>query len=154
MSTLYVKSTALIAFLILLLIIVPGPTAEAGFFDRIKAIYNTPAKISELEQQYLDAKQALVEQQEKLAESLRAAEEYARVQQELMDQNEQLIAQNASLQAEMEQMQQQKKSLVSRLINLAIIIAVIIAAYIISVRLWRYTAWRKQRKAVQRGISG
>lgn len=154
MPTIIAKLTALIAFLILLLIVIPGPIAEAGFFDRIKAIYNTPEKISELEQQYLDAKQALVEQQEKLAESLRAAEEYAKVQQELMDQNEQLSAQNASLQAEIEQMQQQKKSFVSRLINIGIIVAVIIAAYILSVRLWRYTTWRKQRKAVQRGISG
>lgn len=154
MPTIIAKLTALIAFLILLLIVIPGPTAEAGFFDRIKDIYNTPEKISELEQQYLDAKQALVEQQEKLAESLRAAEEYARAQQELMDQNEQLSAQNASLQAEIEQIQQQKKSFVSRLINIGIIVAVIIAAYIISVRLWRYTTWRKQRKAVQRGISG
>lgn len=161
MPTTIVKLTALVCSLMVLFITVPGPTAEAGFFDRIKDIYNTPEKISELEQQYLEAKEALAEQQEQLAESVQAAEEYAQKQQELLEQNEQfrqqneqLIAQNTSLQTEMAQMQQQKKSFVRKLINTVIIFAAFIAAYIVSVRVWRYATWRKQRKASRRGIRG
>ena len=148
------KAFVLVCFLTIILNTMPQPTVHAGFFDRIKDIYNTPEKISELEQQYIEAK-------EQLEESAKAAADYAMKQQELMDQNErfrqqneQLIAQNASLQAEMEQMKQDRQSLVSKLINTVIILAAVFICYIASIRVWRYIVWRKQRSAGGRGISG
>lgn len=148
------KVLAIVCFLSFILISIPQPAAHAGFFDRIKDIYNTPEKISELEQQYLEAKEALAVQQQKLEESAKAAEEYALRQQELLAQNEQLIAQNAELQAEMERMKHDRQSLISKLINTVIVIAVIFVAYIVSIRVWRYLVWRKQRSAGGKGISG
>ncbi|NIK80262.1 putative O-linked N-acetylglucosamine transferase (SPINDLY family) [Paenibacillus castaneae] len=155
------KAIVLVCLLCIFCAASPYPTADAGFFDRIKDIYNTPEKISELESQYLDAKAALAEQQQQLEESLQAAEEYARQQQELLEQNEkfrlqneQLIAQNASLQAEVEKAKQDKQSFIRKFINTIIIIVAIFAAYIIALRVWRYLVWRKQTRAGRRGISG
>ncbi|MBB3150960.1 ABC-type multidrug transport system fused ATPase/permease subunit [Paenibacillus endophyticus] len=139
----------------------PQPAVHAGFFDRIKDIYNTPEKISELEQQYIEAKEELAAQQQKLVESAKAAEEYALKQQTLLEQNEQfrqqneqLIAQNADMQAEMARMKQERQSFVSKLIYTVVILAAVFAAYIISIRIWRYLVWRKQRGTRGRGISG
>lgn len=148
------KVLVLTSFLSFILIIIPQPSAHAGIFDRIKDIYNTPEKISELQQQYIEAKEALAEQQRQLEESARAAAEYALKQKELLAHNEQLIAQNAELQAEMNAMKQDKKSFISKLINAVIIIVVVFAAYIVSIRVWRYIVWRKQRSNGSRGISG
>src|SRR4030095_6193285 len=148
------KALVLLCFLSFILISIPQPIAHAGFFDRIKDIYNTPEKISELEQQYIEAKEALADQKQQLEESAKAAAEYALKQQQLQEQNEQLIAQNASLQAEMDRMKQDRQSLISKLINTVIIIAAVFVSYIASIRIWRYVVWRKQRSPGGRGISG
>lgn len=148
------KVLAIVCFLSFILIAIPQPAAHAGFFDRIKDIYNTPEKISELEQQYIEAKEALAVQQQKLEESAKAAEEYALRQQELLAQNEQLITQNADLQAEMDRMKHDRQSLISKLINTVIVIAVVLIAYIVSIRVWRYMVWRKQRSTGGKGIGG
>ncbi|WP_424767380.1 hypothetical protein [Paenibacillus sp. sgz302251] len=161
------KAIVLVCFFSILFIAAPYSTVHAGFFDRIKDIYNTPVKISELESQYLEAEAALAEQQEQLEQSRQAAEEFLLKQQELLEQNEkfrqqseqfrqqneQLIAQNASLQAEMEQMKQDRQSFISKLINTVIIIALLIIAYFVSLRVWRYIVWRKHRTAGRRGMS-
>jgi predicted PurR-regulated permease PerM len=148
------KALVLVCFLPFILITIPQPAAHAGFFDRIKDIYNTPEKINELEQQYIEAKQ-------QLEEAAQAAAEFAQKQQQLLEQNEQfrlqneqLIAQNASMQAEMERMKQDRQSLISKLINTVIIIVAVFISYIVSIRVWRYVVWRKQRSAGGRGISG
>jgi len=148
------KALVITSFLTLVLIIMPQPTVHAGIIDRIKDIYNTPEKISELQQQYIEATEALAEQQQQLEESAKAAAEYALKQKELLEQNNQLIAQNSELQAEMERMKEDKQSLISKLINTVIIIAAVFVAYIVSLRVWRYIVWRKQRSTGGRGISG
>jgi multidrug efflux pump subunit AcrA (membrane-fusion protein) len=148
------KALAITSFLSFILIIIPQPTVHAGLIDRIKDIYNTPEKISELQQQYIEATEALAQQQQQLEESAKAAAEYALKQKELLEQNNQLIAQNAELQAEMDRMKQDKQSFISKLINTVIIIAAVFVAYIVSLRVWRYVVWRKQRSTGGRGISG
>lgn len=155
------KALIFVCFLSFILISIPQPVAHAGFFDRIKDIYNTPEKISELEQQYIKAKEALADQQQQLEESAKTAEEYALKQQELLEQNEQfrqqneqLIVQNASMQTEMERMKQERQSFKSKLIYTVIIIIVVFVSYIVSIRVWRYVVWRKQRSTGGRGISG
>nr|MBC9200509.1 hypothetical protein [Paenibacillus sp. PL91] len=148
------KSLVLLCFLSFILIAIPQPAAHAGFFDRINDIYNTPKKIEELEQKYIEAQEAIAGHQQQLEESARVAAEYAQKQKELLEQNEQLIAQNASMQAEMERMKQERSSLVSKLINTVIIIVAVFIAYIVAIRVWRYVAWRKHRSTRGRGISG
>lgn len=138
------KTTVLLCFLFILTVSVSVTTANAGFFDRIQDIYNTPEKISELEQQYSEAKEALAEQQQKFLEQ----------NEQLRRQNEQLIEQNASLQTELAQIKQERQSFISKLINTVIIITVIMVSYLASIRVWRYLVWRKQRNSSQRGISG
>ncbi len=154
----------------MILIAAPQPAVHAGFFSQIRDIFKAPEKINELEQHYIEAKEELGAQQQKLEESAKAAEEYALKQQELFEQNEkfrqqneqlqkqneQLIAQNADMQAEMVRMKQEKQSFVSKLIYTFIIIAAVFAAYIVSIRVWRYLVWRKQRstRGRGRGISG
>lgn len=150
----FTKAIVLVCFLSIIFVATPSPTTHAGFFDRIKDIYNTPEKISELESQYLDAKAELVEQQQKLKESILAAEEAARKQDELMKQNEQLMQENANLQAQVEQAKNDKQSFINKLINTVIIIAILFVSYIVSIRVWRYLVWRKQSRSGRRGISG
>lgn len=148
------KALVITSFLSFILIIIPQPTVHAGLIDRIKDIYNTPEKISELQQQYIEATEALAEQQQQLEESAKAAAEYALKQKELLEQNNQLIAQNAELQAEMDRMKQDKQSFISKLINTVIIIAAVFVAYIVSLRVWRYVVWRKQRSTSSRDSKG
>ncbi|MCA0756087.1 hypothetical protein KP806_13605 [Paenibacillus sp. N4] len=145
----------------LLSVFIAAVPVNAGFFDRIKEIYNTPEKISELEAQYLEAKAALDEQQEELEQSRIAAEEYARKQQELAGQNEQyrlqneqLIARNAGLQSELERMKSDRESFTDMLFRIAAIVAALAAAYYVSLRLWRYSVWRRQRSDSGRSFGG
>ncbi|MBD2867897.1 hypothetical protein [Paenibacillus arenilitoris] len=148
----YWKAIITFAMMTIIAMTAASPVAEAGFFDRVKDIYNTPDKISELEAQYLEAQAALAEQQRQMEASLAEAE---RRQRELMQQNEQLMAQNASLQAEMEQMKQDRGAWITRLIQIGVIVAVLLIAYILSIRIWRYVVWRKQRAAAGgQGLGG
>ncbi|WP_156889713.1 hypothetical protein [Paenibacillus harenae] len=150
----FLKAVLTIVSFAFVFLSIPNPAVNAGFFDRMKDIYNTPEKISELESQYLEAKAALAEQQRQLEDSRRAAEQYARKQQELQAQNEQLLAQNASLQNELDQMKQDRASFVTKLIYTGIILTILIVSYILSIRIWRYVVWRKQRTAGGRGLNG
>ncbi|MDQ0112055.1 hypothetical protein [Paenibacillus harenae] len=154
-------TSALLIVLTLLTLSLPQPVAHAGMFDRIKDIYNTPEKLDELQQQYSDAQALLENQAEKLEQSLIVTEQLTQKQAELTEQNEQyrlqneeLLAQNSSLQAEMEQMKQQRQSLIGKLITTAVVIVSLIVLYLASVRIWRFAVWRKQRNAAARGISG
>lgn len=161
MKRFYYTSALLIVLTTLLTLSLPQPVAHAGMFDRIKDIYNTPEKLDELQQQYSDAQALLENQAEKLEQSLIVTEQLTQKQAELTEQNEhyrlqneELLAQNSSLQAEMEQMKQQRQSLISKLITTAVVIVSLIVLYFASLRIWRFAVWRKQRSAASRGISG
>ncbi|MHA7963964.1 hypothetical protein ACX93W_07455 [Paenibacillus sp. CAU 1782] len=164
-------------FMSFLFLIFPHQVAEAGMWSNIKGIFSAPAKIDALEQQYMDAKQQLEEQKEQFAESLlqveqnavkqaeqyaarqeEQAEQYAARQEELMQQNEQfrianeqLMEQNHSLIQEMEQIKQKQASFTQKLIHTVLIILILSTIYILSLRVWRFLVWRKQRQ-VGRGV--
>lgn len=141
----------------LLSVFIAAVPANAGFFDRIKEIYDTPEKISELEAQYLEAKAALAEQQEELEQSRIAAEQYARKQQELAEQNEQYRLQNERLiaqKSELERIKSDRKSLTDRLFRILAIAAALAAAYYVPLRLWRYSVWLRQRSDGGRSFGG
>ncbi len=148
-----------------LLFIAPSPS-QAGIIDRIKAIYSTPEKVDNLleqyelqyeqtKQQFEDTQKALTEQQQKYQESEKQVAEYVRQQQELLAINEQYRTDNEKLQnqntelsarlAFMEQEQASRKSLIRKLIIMAITVIGLILGYFALIRIWRYFVWRSQR---------
>ncbi|MEK4250896.1 hypothetical protein [Paenibacillus sp. FSL W7-1287] len=156
----HTKFIAAIMIIIFTLITTAEP-AEAGFFDRARDIYNVPDKIEELQQEYNKAKQVLDEQlaaqQEQLEQSRQQTEELLSRQHELQEsneyyrqQNEQyreqtnlLIAENENLLLKMEKMEQDRKAWYQRLVLLVSAMFLLILLYALSVRIWRYIAWRK-----------
>lgn len=158
--------TLTLSFMAFLFLFVPHQVAEAGMWSNIKDIFSAPAKINELEQQYTEAKQQLDEQKEQFTESLlqaeqnaaKQAEQYATRHEELMQRNEeyrktneQLMEQNSSLLQEIEQAKQKQASFAQKLMQTVIIILIMITAYLLSLRIWRFLVWRKQRQ-VGRGV--
>lgn len=163
---------AIILLMSLYLLLVPPAPSQAGIIDRIKAIYSTPEKVDDLleqyeeqyeqtkqqfekmKQQFEDTQKALTEQQQKVQESEQRIAEYARQQQELQDINEQYRSDNEKLQAQnselsrrlalMEQQQDDRKSLIRKLILMAITVIGLILGYFALIRIWRYLVWRKQ----------
>lgn len=140
-------------------------TAEAGFFDRMKDIYDIPDRVEEIQQQYEATKQVMesqiAEQRELLELSRQQAEELLLHQEQLQqsneyyrEQNEQyreqtkmLAEENQNLLLQMELMEQKRKSLFQKLvITIGTLIGLFIL-YALSVRVWRFVVWRKQRRS-------
>lgn len=160
-----------LASALILYVILPVSSAEAGVIDRIKDIYNTPDKIQQLEQQYLDTKVQLEatieEQKQQLDEAIDTAAKLNQQQQELLQQNkqiqqlnsqykqqnDQLAEQNAALLTELEQAKEQRKSVWDKLLQSALIAIALLAAYFISLRIWRFMNWRRHGRAAGRGLS-
>ncbi|MHA6482238.1 hypothetical protein ACX1C1_10110 [Paenibacillus sp. strain BS8-2] len=123
-------------------------TANAGVFDRIKDIYETPERLEELKESY-DASIKAVEGQ--LEESRRQAEELLQRQEELEQSNEtyrernELLAQeNERLVAQMDELEQNRQSAFQKAAVAVGVVVALIAVYAISVRIWRYLTWRRQ----------
>ncbi|WP_409345484.1 hypothetical protein [Paenibacillus sp. MBLB4367] len=129
--------------------------AEASVIDRIKDIYSAPEKVDELRKQYEDTIKSLEQQQQKLQEAQASMEKYAAEQRQLMEENnrfrqqkDELQAQNAQLTQRLEQLEQDKadkKSLYRRWMSLIITAVLLAAGYVLSIRVWRYAVWRRQR---------
>lgn len=136
---------AIISCVFMLFLLMPNPTAEASVFDRIKDIYNTPEKIDELQQQYTDAVSSLEEQKQQLEQSIQQQQELILQNEQYRLQNEQLMLENTKLVNEMELVKQDRDSFIRKLIYTVVIFAIFILAYIVSVRVWRYVVWRKQK---------
>lgn len=132
--------------------------AEASFISRVQDIYNAPDKISEIEDQYKEANEALSQQ---LDQAKQATDELARKQEDLqaqngqlMEQNEQLMAQNAVLQAEAEQAKQKKEAFQHKVYTGIGVVAGLFIAYFLAIRIWRYLSWRRHKPFREGGISG
>lgn len=139
----------------------PVQHVEAGFFDRVKDIYSAPDKLDELRSQYEETMKSLTEQQQKLEEASLTMDKYAAEQQQLMEennrfrqQNEALLAQNTQLTQRLEQLEKEeadKKSMYRKWITVLITAVALVAGYILSIRIWRYAVWRRQ-KQLGRGV--
>ncbi|MFD2379688.1 hypothetical protein ACFSWD_01400 [Paenibacillus xanthanilyticus] len=126
------------------------PSADGSVIDRFKDIYNAPEKLDELQQQFAKT-------QEELDEARRKADEYAQQQLKLLQenetyrqQNEALIQQNQALHTRMEQLekdQSERKRFYRKIAASVLVFAGAGLLYIISVRIWRYRAWRSNRSA-------
>ncbi|MFE5317889.1 hypothetical protein ACFQ88_04165 [Paenibacillus sp. NPDC056579] len=104
---------------------------EAGFWDKVKDVYNMPDKVNELQEKYDSTMQQLSEQEQKLKE----AQQYS----------EMLVSQNSELLKQLEQMKQERESNRRTWISIGAAVVLLIALYILSVRIWRFTVWRRQR---------
>ncbi|MFC6331747.1 hypothetical protein ACFP56_03865 [Paenibacillus septentrionalis] len=151
-----------IAAIILMITLTTTETAEAGFFDRAKDIYNIPDKIEEIQMEYNAAKQAMenqiATQQEQLEQSRKQAEElmnrqdalnesneyYRQQNEQYREKTEMLLAENQNLLLKMEQMEQARKSLYHKLLIAAGSIIALVFLYALSVRIWRFAVWRRQ----------
>lgn len=138
--------TAMILFI--LTAAAAAETASAGVFDRIKDIYETPDRIDELRESY-DASIKAVEGQ--LEESRRQAEQMLQRQEQLEQSNEEYRARNEALAqenerlvAQMDELEQSRQSLFRKAAIAAGAVVALIAAYAVSVRIWRYLTWRRQ----------
>lgn len=105
---------------------------HASIIDKVKDIYNMPDKMNELQDQYDEAAKKLSEQQDKLLHM----QQYA----------ETLATQNSELTKQLEQMNKERTALKRNLISAGAAVIILIAAYILSIRIWRYTAWRKHKQ--------
>jgi septal ring factor EnvC (AmiA/AmiB activator) len=143
---------------IIMVYVLSAAPVEASFFSRVQDIYNAPDKISEMEQQYNEANEELSRQ---LEQSRQATEELARKQEQLQaqnadlqEQNRQLTEQNAVLQSEAEQAQQKKEAFQHKMYMSIGVIAGLLAAYFLAIRIWRYLSWRRHKPFHGEGISG
>ncbi|WP_019534830.1 hypothetical protein [Paenibacillus ginsengihumi] len=109
----------------------PASPAHANIFETMKEIYHLPDKMSELQEKYDEAARMISEQQQKLAE--------------MQQYSETLAAQNSELTKQLEQMNRERAELRRNLISAAVAAAGIAIAYILSIRIWRYMAWRKHK---------
>ncbi|SDS34685.1 hypothetical protein SAMN05444162_1279 [Paenibacillaceae bacterium GAS479] len=132
----------------------PLPKASAGVWDNLKDIYDTPAKVDELEKQYTESLSRLEEQQKLLQEEYtrKQAELEAR-QQELTEQNEQLVEENKALEAQMQQAEDRQATIKRSIAWTVLIISVTFLAYIAALRIWRYRIYRSQQQRDGRGTA-
>ncbi|ALS25500.1 hypothetical protein IJ21_00450 [Paenibacillus sp. 32O-W] len=130
-------------------------TAEAGVIDRIKDIYQAPEKVESLEQYYQETTQQLESQLEtqrqQLEQSLQRIEELLDRQEQLQSINDSYRQENKTLQEEnrqlverMEQMEQERKAFIRKALWTGAAAVLLLLAYALSVRIWRYTVWRRQ----------
>jgi predicted nuclease with TOPRIM domain len=128
--------------------------AEAGVVDRIKDIYYAPDKVEELQQTYTENMQRLDEQLDdqraQLEESRQQVERMRQQQAELMqanaeyrDENAGLQAQNEALLSRMEQMENDRRSLIRTIATTVAAVTGLVMLYAVSIRVWRYLAWRR-----------
>ncbi|WP_372632188.1 hypothetical protein [Cohnella sp.] len=150
------KPTIIRSVLALLLFVSWPLPADANMMDRIRDIYNAPDKVDELREQYEETARTLEEQRQKLTEAESSLESYAAQQQRMREenelyrqQNEELRAQNMLLTDRLEQLEQDKadKQATYRKWITAIAAAVaLVAGYVLSIRLWRYSVWRSRKR--------
>lgn len=157
----------LAALACLLLMLAPGRTAEAGLLDRIKDIYNAPEKVEDLQEHFAETREQLQQQQAELEDARETAERYLEQQRELQVQNERIRAQNEQYQAQNQQYQEQnaklsaqnamllerldrtereRKSLIRKIVWSIFTICSLAILYTISLRVWRYWVWRRNKR--------
>lgn len=138
-------------------------SAEAGFFDRVKDIYDIPERVKEIQQQYDATKQAMEDQiaeQRKLLElSQQQAEELLLQQEQLQqinehyrEQTQMLTEENKNLLLKMDKLEQDRKSFFQKLIITISTCIALFILYSLSIRVWRFAVWRKQERIRRRKV--
>lgn len=124
----------------------------ATMYDRFKDIYQTPQKVDELESEYKASQEKLQAQAEELkqrAELMQSqTEQYQAETKALNERNEALAAQNDALSAQLAEMTRKQEARAALTRKGAYSVAAVLGMgllYMLTVRLWRYSVWRRQR---------
>lgn len=141
---------------LLLFVALPALPAEAGMFDRIRDIYNAPDKVDELREQYEETARSLEEQRRKLTEAEASLDAYSAEQERMRQenelyrqQNEELRTQNTLLTDRLGQLEKDKadkKAMYRRWMTMIGTAVALIVGYVLSIRLWRYSEWRRRKR--------
>lgn len=137
---------ALPLFMMLVYTAGPTPKAHAGFWSDLKSIYDTPAKVDELEKQYKDSIDRLQEFSDKQAELEDLQQELTRQNEEYRLQNERLLEQNRELEAKMQQAEERGAALKQGIAWTVLAVSAALLAYMAATRIWRYRVYRSQRR--------
>lgn len=126
--------------------------AAATMYDRFKDIYEVPDKVDELKSQYWEKQQELEAQTEELnrrTEEMRSqTEKYVAETQALSQRNAALTEQNETLSAQLADMTKRQEARTALTRRVAYSVAVVLGMgllYMLTIRLWRYSVWRRQR---------
>ncbi|MBB3112914.1 septal ring factor EnvC (AmiA/AmiB activator) [Paenibacillus phyllosphaerae] len=126
-----------------------SPSADANVIDRFKDIYNAPEKLDELQSEFAKAQAALDKAEEQAQEYAQKQLELAEQNEAYRQQNEALLQQNQELLQRLDQLQndQSERTRFYRKIAASVLVfAGMGLLYIISVRVWRYLAWRRHHR--------
>ncbi len=151
-----IKRTSLAAAIVIVALAGAGwpGQAHAGIWDNLKDIYDTPAKVDELQKQYTESIARLEQQQDRLKQDYEQKQaEFEARQQELQRQNEDFRKQNEALAEQNRQLEEsmaaarRKQASLKHGIAVAVLVgASALLAYIAAVRVWRYRVYRAQRR--------
>lgn len=126
--------------------------AAATMYDRFKDIYQTPEKVDELRDQYIESQQKLQEQTKELnrrAEEMQTqTDRYLAETEALNARNEALAEQNEALNKQLADMTEKQKARAALTRKTVYSVAGVLGAgvlYLLTIRLWRYSVWRRQR---------
>ncbi|MFB9277105.1 hypothetical protein [Cohnella cellulosilytica] len=155
---------------VLLFAMLPPLHAEANMLDRIRDIYKAPDKVDELREQYeetartleeqrqklMETESSLAEQGQKLTEAESSLEAYSAEQERMRQenelyrqQNEELRTQNGLLTERLEQLEKDKadkQAMYRKWITMIGTAVALIVGYVLSIRLWRYSEWRRRKR--------
>ncbi|MNI36829.1 hypothetical protein D3C73_908950 [compost metagenome] len=148
-----------LALLVVITLLQPFSVVEAGWFDRVKDIYQLPDHVEDIQQQYDETKRQLNEQMDKLADQKELlAQQQDKITESIkqsLEREEQLIAQNRQLQEQNQGLQQRlmvmeeaakAKEARNRKITIMIITAVsLVLGYFLLGRLFRVAVWRRHK---------
>lgn len=126
--------------------------AAATMYDRFKDIYQTPEKVDELRDQYIESQEKLQAQTEELnrrAEEMQSqTEQYLAETQALSERNKALAEQNDALNAQLAAMTDKQRARAALTRKTVYTVAGVLGLgllYLLTIRLWRYSVWRRQR---------
>jgi Uncharacterized conserved protein len=127
--------------------------AQAGLIDRLQDIYKAPDKLEEIQSEYNQAKEELNRQTEQFAaereEMQQQTEALMGRNEALAAQNESLASQNAALLERLDQAEREKEkkaALTRKIVLTSVTILGLGMAYFLSIRMWRFTAWRRHQR--------
>ncbi|UUZ79820.1 hypothetical protein LJK88_32905 [Paenibacillus sp. P26] len=135
----------LVACALVLTLLQPVSTAQAGIVDRVKEMYQLPEQMESMQQEFEGAKRRLEEEKNKLAESVKQSSEALEL---LREQNKRLQDQNAALQSRIQMIEQAEAVQHAQRRNImTIVITVLLLAigYFLLGRLLRIAVWKRQK---------
>lgn len=130
---------------VLLSVLMPWPSAQAGFVDRVKDIYGMPEKVEELQQQYDAAQEELDASVKRSEETIR---QFRQTQEQLLQENQELRSRNARLEEAIGQMEAAERAGAERsrrITRTALAAGGLVVLYFVLMRVVRLAVWRRTR---------